>query len=168
MYSPTTSTWITIDPLVLTVLGSAPDVLSKFEPKGKSAVQSKQVIAYVLAYSDNGTAKDVTVRYLAKNTFPGKTKGFRMLPSEVPVYDIEGKIVSVYKRDWFGNVMRGYLARGKLRLERDVKEDEELIGVPTVETKSFAGNGKESIGWYKDHPEYAFILFPHPLPHTLA
>lgn len=84
------------------------------------------------------------------------------------MYDIEGKIVSVYKRDWFGNVMRGYLARGKLRLERDVKEDEELIGVPTVETKSFAGNGKESIGWYKDHPEYAFILFPHPLPHTLA
>ena len=168
MYSPTTSTWITIDPLVLTVLGSAPDLLSKFEPKGKSAVESKQVIAYVLAYSDNGTARDVTVRYLARNTFPGKTKGFRVLPSEVPVYDIEGNIVSVHKRDWFGNVMRGYEALGELRLERDVKEDEELVGVAAAETKSFAGNGKESIGWYKDHPEYALFLSPHPLPHALA
>ncbi|RPB03261.1 Rad4-domain-containing protein, partial [Choiromyces venosus 120613-1] len=154
VYSPTTSTWITVDPIVLTVLGTTPDLLSKFEPKGKSAVESKQVIAYVLAYSDNGTAKDVTVRYLAKNAFPGKTKGFRILPSEVPVYDLEGQMVSTHKRDWFGNVMRGYQARGKLKLARDVKEDQELVGAPTVETKSFAGNGKESIGWYKDHPEY--------------
>ncbi|CUS08409.1 unnamed protein product [Tuber aestivum] len=154
VYSPTTSTWITIDPLVLTALGSAPDILSKFEPKGKNAVESKQVIAYVLAYSDNGTAKDVTVRYLAKNAFPGKAKGFRILPSEVPVYDIEGEIVAMHKRDWFGNVMRGYQVRGKPKLERDVKEDEELVGVAAAETKSFAGNGRESIGWYKDHPEY--------------
>lgn len=129
--------------------------MTKFEPKGKKAADSKQTIAYVIAYSSDGTAKDVTVRYLHKNTFPGKTKGFRIPIINIPVYDYNGKVVSTQKRDWFGKVIRGYQTPEHLRVEREKEEDEELRGF-ILKPENPKGEQKESISFYKNNPEYVF------------
>lgn len=138
---------------MLTVLGSSPDILAKFEPKGIRAADSKQTIAYVIAYSSNGTAKDVTVRYLHHNTFPGKTKGFRIPITDIPVYDYDGRVVATHRQDWFGRVMRGYQTPENLRAKREEEEDDELQGFISKPKKP-KGKQKESISFYKNNPEY--------------
>ncbi|KAI5838005.1 Rad4 transglutaminase-like domain-containing protein [Morchella snyderi] len=154
-WSPATKKWITVEPIVLTVVGSTPDLLAKFEPKGKGAANSKQVIAYVIAYSADGTAKDVTVRYLAKNSFPGKTKGSRIPVRDIPVYDYEGKVVGTHKQDWFGGAMRGYRIPVELRTEDEKKEDEELGKfIAEEKVKVPQKQQKESISYYKNNPDY--------------
>lgn len=141
-----------MESLVLTVLGSSPDLIAKFEPKGKRATDSKQVIAYVMAYSSNGAAKDITVKYLAKNTFPGKTKGVRIPITKIPVYDYEGEIVTMHQRDWFGRVMRGYRMPEHLRTERERKEDDELQGFISKQPEKVKEQ-RESISYYKNSSE---------------
>lgn len=153
VYSATSNKWITVESLVLTVLGTSPDLLARFEPKGKKAADSKQTIAYVIAYSSDGTAKDVTVRYLYKNTFPGKAKGFRIPITNIPVYDYEGKVVATNKRDWFGGVMRGYQTPEHLRVEREKEEDDELQEF-ILKPEKPKGEQKESIAFYKNNLEY--------------
>lgn len=157
VFSTTSNKWITVESLVLTVLGSSPDLLAKFEPKGKKAADSKQTIAYVIAYSSNGTAKDVTVRYLHKNTFPGKTKGFRIPITNIPVYDYEGRVVATHKRDWFGRVMRGYQTPEHLRADKEEEEDDELQGF-ILKPEKPKGEQKESISFYKNNSEYVLPL----------
>ncbi len=90
--SPITNKVLPVSPLVLTThVATTPDILATFEPRGIKAEKTKTVIAYVIAYSSDGTAKDVTVRYLKKQIWPGKTKGVRIPLEKIPIYDKNGK-----------------------------------------------------------------------------
>ena len=127
--SPITSKVIPVSPLVLQhAVASTPEILSTFEPRGAKADQAKQVIAYVIAYSPDGSAKDVTTRYLKKQMWPGKTKGVRLPPERIAAYDKRGKIKGYEDYDWFRNVMRGYVRTEKMRTHvDDIEEASDLL-----------------------------------------
>ena len=122
--SPITNIVLPVSPLVLDqAVASTPEVLTAFEPRGAKAEKGKQVMAYVIAYSPDGSAKDVTVRYLRKHIWPGKTKGFRMPVEKVPVYDKHGKIKRYEDFDWFKTAMSPYVRPDKSRSAVDDVED---------------------------------------------
>ena len=122
--SPIDHSILAVSPLVLSQpVASTPEVLSTFEPRGAKAEKGKQVIAYVVAYSSDGTAKDVTVRYLRKHIWPGKTKGFRMPVEKIPVYDKHGKVKRHETFDWFKTMMSGYLRSEEAQTAVDTFED---------------------------------------------
>ncbi|KAJ5780237.1 Rad4 beta-hairpin domain 1 [Penicillium paradoxum] len=120
--SPITNEIISVDPLVLSnpvaPFGNT-DVQGNFEPRGAKADRAKQVICYVVAHSADGTAKEVTTRYLRRRTWPGKTKGFRMPLEKVPVGP-RGHYIAF---DWFGMVMRGYQRAPKSKTAVDELEE---------------------------------------------
>lgn len=132
--SPTSNTYIPVDALVLSTVASSPDLLYTFEPRGAAADKAKQVIAYVIAYSADGTAKDVTVRYLRKRIFPGKTKGVRMPVEKIPIYNRKGKVVRYEEQDWFRTVILGYARPSSKRTLADQAEDEGDL-VPAASAK---------------------------------
>ncbi len=122
--SPINSAVIPVSPLVLpNSVASTPEILSTFEPRGAKADNAKQVIAYVIAYSSDGSAKDVTTRYLKRQMWPGKTKGVRIPSEKVPVYNKRGKVLRYEEYDWFKNVMSGYVRTVKMRTAVDDVED---------------------------------------------
>lgn len=149
--SPHTSSWVAVDALVLTKIFSRPDTFCQLEPRGKQAQYSKQVICYVIAYSSDFTAKDVTVRYLTKNIIPGKARGFRIPHTEYTIKDSRGNVIRTHTYDWFRSIMRRYSKREDLKDDRDREEDQILQGV--VEKKRPVND--ESISGYKNHPEYS-------------
>ena len=113
-----------VSPLVLPQsVASTPEVLSSFEPRGAKAEKVKQVIAYVVAYSPDGTAKDVTVRYLRKRIWPGKTRGFRMPVEKIPVFNKHGKVKRYEEFDWFKTMISGYVRTEEMRTAVDDLED---------------------------------------------
>jgi len=99
----------------------------------------------------------VTARYLSKRLFPGKTKGFRVPISTVPIYSYDGKIVSSYTVDWFSSALRPYQKPRDRWTAAEQAEDAELHQ-PTSEEPKKAAN-TNSISGYKNHPEY--ILSRH-------
>ncbi|KAJ5554862.1 Rad4 beta-hairpin domain 1 [Penicillium sp. DV-2018c] len=120
--SPVTNEIISVDPLVLSnpvAPFANTELQANFEPRGAKADRAKQVICYVVAHSADGTAKEVTTRYLKRRTWPGKTKGFRMPIEKVPV----GKGGHYIAFDWFGMVMRGYQRARNNRTAVDELED---------------------------------------------
>ena len=127
--SPINSVVIPVSSLVLpNPVASTPAILSTFEPRGAEADKTKQVIAYVVAYSSDGSAKDVTTRYLKRRMWPGKTKGFRMPIEKVPVYNKRGKVLRYEEYDWFKSVMSGYVRTDKMRTAvDDVEESTDLV-----------------------------------------
>lgn len=73
--SPITNEIIPVDPMILTpAVATSPEHLAQFESKGAKADKAKQVLGYIVAYSTDGTAKDVTTRYLKRHMWPGRTK----------------------------------------------------------------------------------------------
>ena len=122
--SPISNTYTPISTLLHPNVITSTEHIGNFEPRGAAAEKGKQVIAYVLAFSSDGSAKDVTMRYLRKRTWPGKTKGFRIPVEKVPVYDENGKVKRWEEYDWFKRVMRCYARRGKDRTLADEMEDE--------------------------------------------
>ncbi|OQE31246.1 hypothetical protein PENSTE_c001G08777 [Penicillium steckii] len=119
--SPATNEIISVDALVLPKpLALTADQQEAFEPRGAKAERAKQVICYVIAHSADGTAKDVTTRYLRRRTWPGKTKGFRFPIQKLP---IPGRRGQSFEYDWFRNVMRGYVRRPDQRTKVDEIED---------------------------------------------
>jgi len=119
--SPATNEIISVDALVLSKpLALTADQQEAFEPRGAKAERAKQVICYVIAHSADGTAKDVTTRYLRRRTWPGKTKGFRFPIQKLPVPGRRGQF---FEYDWFRNVMRGYIRRPEQRTKVDEIED---------------------------------------------
>ncbi|KAF8416176.1 Rad4 transglutaminase-like domain-containing protein [Tirmania nivea] len=156
IFSSHTSSWVAVDALVLTKIFSRPDTFCQLEPRGKQAQVSKQVICYVIAYSSDFTAKDVTVRYLTKHILPGKARGFRVPDTEYPIKDSRGNVIRTHKYDWFRSIMRRYNRREDLKDYRDREEDQTLQGV-IVEKKRPVND--ESISGYKNHPN--FILERH-------
>ncbi|KIV86950.1 hypothetical protein PV11_02526 [Exophiala sideris] len=122
--SPITNKVLPVSPLVLTsAVASTPEILATFEPRGAKAEKAKTVIAYVIAYSSDGTAKDVTVRYLRKRIWPGKTKGFRIPAEKIAIYNKHGKVKRYEDYDWFKRAMSGYERSDRLRTAVDDIED---------------------------------------------
>ncbi|KAJ5805203.1 hypothetical protein N7474_011090 [Penicillium riverlandense] len=119
--SPVTHEIIPVDPLVLSnPVATTPEFQAAFEPRGAKAERAKQVICYVVAHSADGTAKDVTTRYLRRRTWPGKTKGFRMPVEKIP---IPGRRGQYFEYDWFRVTMRGYARHPDNRTAVDDIED---------------------------------------------
>lgn len=122
--SPITNKVLPVSPLILnSPVASTPEALSTFEPRGAKAEKTKTVIAYVVAYSSDGTAKDVTVRYVKNRIWPGKTKGFRYPVEKIPIYNKYGKVKRYEDYDWFKRAMSGYERPHLMRTAADDVED---------------------------------------------
>ncbi|KAI5777775.1 hypothetical protein EDC01DRAFT_635446 [Geopyxis carbonaria] len=156
VYSPLACTYFAIDPHVLSMVGCLPSLYQQFEPRGASATSAKQVIAYVIAYAADGTAKDVTTRYLSKSTLPGKTKGFRVPPSEVPLHSLDGTVVGTHKIDWWAKALRGYLRPHDKLTSIDLQEDADLKK-GTTEAAKKEKKFSETVSGYKTHPEFVLV-----------
>lgn len=156
--SPVSKKYIPVDPIVLSTIASNDELLQTFEPRGKKAEKSKQVMAYTIAFSADGTAKDVTVRYLKKHQLPGKTKGMRMPVEKVPVYNRKGKVRRYEEYDWFRTVMSLYDRPEKKRTAADDLEEQTDLK-PFKPAKQEKEVEKESLQWYKQSAE--FVLEQH-------
>ena len=157
--SPISHQVIPVDSMVLqTAVATTPEQLMAFEPRGAKAEKARQVIAYIIAHSSDGTAKDVTVRYLRKHVWPGKTKGYRMPVEKVPIYNMRGKIKRYEEYDWFKTVMSGYNRPSHLRTLTDDIEDEKDLQPVKTEKKPMK-EGEETLQGYKQSAE--FVLERH-------
>ncbi|KAK3678366.1 hypothetical protein LTR78_001663 [Recurvomyces mirabilis] len=156
--SPISHKYIPVDPIVLSTIASNDDLLQTFEPRGKKAEIGKQVMAYTIAFSSDGSAKDVTVRYLRKHQLPGKTKGMRLPAEKRPVYNKKGKVKRYEEYDWFRTVMSHYdRPENKRTAADDLEEQTDLR--PQKPEKQEKEVEKESLQWYKQSAE--FILEQH-------
>jgi xeroderma pigmentosum group C-complementing protein len=157
--SPLTHTPISVSPLPprpLIASASSPEAMAKFSSRGIEASKAKQVFAYVIAFSSDGTAKDVTTRYLPKRQWPGRTKGFRLPPEKVPIYNKRGKVAKWEEFDWFKSVMRLYARRYDHRQPWDEVEDEgDLVPQDAAKLSAMDENGgKETLQGYKNSAVY--------------
>ena len=127
--SPISHTIIPVSSLVLeNPVATTPELVLNFEPRGAKADKAKQVMAYVVAYSTDGTAKDVTTRYLKRHMWPGKTKGFRVPVEKMAIRNARGKVKRYEEYDWFKTVMTGYVRMEKMRTAvDDVEESSDLV-----------------------------------------
>ncbi|KAK4970479.1 hypothetical protein LTR66_011567, partial [Elasticomyces elasticus] len=169
--SPISNTYIPVDPIVLSTVASNEELLATFEPRGKQADKTKQVIAYVLAHAADGSAKDVTVRYLKRHQLPGKTKGIRVPVEKVPIYNKRGKVRHYEQYDWFKTVMSGYERPAAKRTPADEIEDATVLK-PFKPSTEKAKPEAETLQGYKSSAE--FVLERHLrreeaiLPHAKA
>lgn len=153
--SPITKKYLPVDPIVKSVVASSRDLIESLEPRGGKADKAKQVMAYCVGFSEDGTAKDITVRYLKKNIFPGKTKGFRMPVEKIPVYNKHGKIKRYDQFNWIKSVMRGYIRGDKKHPITEVDEVEDTTDLkPAVPEKKEVKAGEETLQYYKTSKEY--------------
>ncbi|KAK6437600.1 hypothetical protein LTR95_006198 [Oleoguttula sp. CCFEE 5521] len=156
--SPVSNKYIPVDPVILSTIASTDDLLQSFEPRGKKAELSKQVICYTLAYSADGSAKDVTVRYLKRHQLPGKTKGVRMPAEKIPIHNRKGKVIRYEEYDWFRTLISLYDRPEKKRTAADDLEDQTDLK-PFKANKEAKEVEKESLQWYKQSAE--FVLEQH-------
>ncbi len=157
--SPISNEVYPVDPLILTpAVASNSEQLPLFEPRGAKADKAKQVIAYVVAYSDDGTAKEVTTRYLKRHMWPGRTKGTRIPVEKVPIYNKRGKIKHYEDYDWFKTVMSGYGRTHKMRTVVDDLEDAKDLKAAQPEKKEIKAN-EETLQGYKTSAK--FVLERH-------
>ncbi|KAI9750452.1 MAG: hypothetical protein M1815_001781 [Lichina confinis] len=155
--SPVSRRYIPVDPIVLNLVASAPEMTSSFEPRGSKAEKSKQVIAYVVGFSDDGTATDVTTRYLKRRMWPGKTKGIRLPEEKVPVYNRKGKVKKYENFDWFKGVMSGYARDANKSTAAD--DLEEHVDLKPVSVTRERKEGGETLQGYKNSAD--FVLERH-------
>ncbi|MCJ1370769.1 hypothetical protein MMC20_001982 [Loxospora ochrophaea] len=157
--SPVTHEVHPVDPMVLMPsVVTTSDQLANFEPRGAKAEKGKQVFAYVVAYSPDGTAKDVTTRYLKRHVWPGKTKGVRLPIEKIPIRNKSGKIKRYEEYDWFKSVMSGYTRTDQMRtIVDDIEEAKDLKAVKME--KKGTKQGEETLQGYKNSAE--FVLERH-------
>lgn len=120
--------WVPVDPLVTKSIAKA----SKFEPP---AGEPENHMSYVVAFEDDGSARDVTRRYV--KAYNAKTRRNRI------------EVTNGGER-WWRKVMRMY--RRYLALDRDQVEDAELAGKEAAEPMP------RNVQDFKDHPYYALEL----------
>jgi xeroderma pigmentosum group C-complementing protein len=153
-----THTPISVSPLPRTIIASAssPDKLMEFYARGAAADKGRQVVAYLIAFSSDGTAKDVTTRYLPKHQWPGRTKGSRMPVEKIPVHNKRGKVERWEEWDWFKSLMRPYARPHGNRQSWDEVEDEgDLVPAQPEKKKDMdEDGGKETLQGYKNSAEY--------------
>ncbi|KAI0120341.1 Rad4-domain-containing protein [Hypoxylon sp. NC0597] len=153
--SPVTKKFLPVEPIVKSIVASSRELVESLEPRGGKADKAKQVMAYCIGFSQDGTAKDVTVRYLKKNIFPGKTKGFRMPEEKIPVYNKHGKVKRYDQFDWFRSVMRGYVRGDRKHPITEVDEEEDSTDLkPAKPEKKEVKEGEETLQYYKTSKEY--------------
>ncbi|GAA5833659.1 hypothetical protein JCM11251_003196 [Rhodosporidiobolus azoricus] len=128
--------WITVDP-------SRKRMRCRgiMEPKGKQGGEGN-VLAYVVAFEEDGSAHDVTPRYA--HSFTNVTLKLRVPTSSQQRKANDGG-------DWFSGVLKPW-ARG-YQLNRDKEEQEELWKFQRNEPFP------TSMGGFKNHPN--FVLEPH-------
>lgn len=153
-----THTPISVSPLprVLIASASSPEKLQDFYARGAAADKAKQVLAYLIAFSPDGSAKDVTTRYLPKHQWPGRTKGFRMAIEKIPIHNKRGKVKRWEEWDWFKSLMRSY-ARAHVKRQPwdEVEEEGDLVPAEPEKKKEMdEEGGKESLQGYKNSAEY--------------
>ncbi|KAK6439282.1 hypothetical protein LTR95_004518 [Oleoguttula sp. CCFEE 5521] len=156
--SPVSHRYFPVDPVILSTIASTDDLLQSFEPRGKKAELSKQVVCYTLGYSADGSAKDVTVRYLKRHQLPGKTKGVRMPAEKIPIHNRKGKVIRYEEYDWFRTLISLYDRHEKKRTVADDLEDQTDLK-PFKANKEAREVEKESLQWYKQSAE--FVLEQH-------
>ncbi|KAL7924553.1 hypothetical protein ACQKWADRAFT_286962 [Trichoderma austrokoningii] len=154
--SPVTKKYLSVDPIVKGTVAVNRDLVETFEPRGAKADRARQVIPYVVGYSGDGTAKDVTVRYLKRQVLPGRTKGVRMPLEKIPIYDRNGKVKRYEMLDWFKTAMSGYRRGDKKHplTEIDHQEDETDLKPAKAEKKEVK-EGEETLQYYKQSKEFA-------------
>ncbi|KAK3687762.1 Rad4 transglutaminase-like domain-containing protein [Podospora appendiculata] len=158
--SPATHKYLPVDPLVKSVVAINRELIESLEPRGGKADKAKQVIAYVVGFSQDGTAKDVTVRYLKRQMLPGRTKGMRLPVEKVPVYNHHGKVKRYDLCDWFKTTMKGYNRGGKDHPITEIDEDEDSTDLkPAKAEKKEVKEGDETLQYYKQSKE--FVLERH-------
>jgi xeroderma pigmentosum group C-complementing protein len=158
-----THTPISVSPLPRVLIASAAssDKLQDFYARGAAADKARQVLAYLIAFSSDGSAKDVTTRYLPKHQWPGRTKGFRMAIEKIPIHNKRGKVKRWEEWDWFKSLMRPYARAHAKRQPWDEVEDEgDLVPAEPEKKKEMdEEGGKESLQGYKSSTE--FVLEQH-------
>lgn len=144
----------TLNPAVATTQGH----LALFESRGAKADKAKQVFAYAIAFSSDGTAKDVTTRYLKRHMWPGRTKGVRLPVEKLPVYNRKGKIMHHEEYDWFKSVMSGYMRTSNMRTAVDDLEEAKDLKALKQEKKKITER-PETLQGYKNSAD--FVLGRH-------
>ncbi len=157
--SPITNEVYPVDPLVLNpAVATNAELLTSFESRGAKADKAKQVFAYIVGYNSDGTAKDVTTRYLKRHMWPGRTKGVRLPTEKVPIYNHRGKIKRHEDYDWFKTVMSGYNRTDAMRtIVDDIEEAKDLKAVKSE--KKDTKVSEDSLQGYKTSAE--FVLERH-------
>ena len=158
--SPVTHKYLSVDPIVKSVVATNRELVESFEPRGSKADKAKQVMSYAVGYAQDGTAKDVTVRYLKRQMLPGRTKGMRMPLEKIPVYNQNGKVTRYDMYDWFKATMKGYARGGKKHPITEVDEEEDSTDLkPATIEKKEVKEGEETLQYYKQSKE--FVLERH-------
>lgn len=158
--SPVTSKYLVVDPIVKAVIATNRELVESLEPRGGKADKAKQVMAYIVGHSQDGTAKDVTVRYLKRQMLPGRTKGIRMPVEKVPVYNRHGKVKRYDQFDWFRSVMNGYARGDQKHPITEVDDDENATDLkPVKPEKKEVKEGEETLQYYKQSKD--FVLARH-------
>ena len=158
--SPVTNTYTAVDPVVFHIIASSSELLAKFEPRGAKSDKAKQVTSYIVGHSPDGTAKDVTTRYLKRHMWPGRTKGNRIPVEKIAVHNSSGKVKRYEEYDWFKTVMSGYVRGTKDCPRTEVDDHEEATDLKPVKAeKKAVEEGKETLQSYKSSPE--FVLQRH-------
>ncbi|POS78103.1 Rad4 transglutaminase-like domain-containing protein [Diaporthe helianthi] len=158
--SPATQKYVPVDVMVKNVVGTNRDLVESFSPRGAKADKAKQVMAYVVGFSQDGTAKDVTVRYLKGQVFPGRTKGTRMPLEKIPVYNKHGKVKRYDHFDWFKSVLRAYARGGQKTPMTEVDYHEAATDLkPAQPVKKEVKEGEETLQYFKSSKE--FVLERH-------
>ncbi|KAG5980610.1 hypothetical protein E4U55_003835 [Claviceps digitariae] len=158
--SPVTNKYLPVDPIVKNIVATNRELVESFEPRGQKADKARQVISYVVGYSSDGTAKDVTVRYLKRQITPGRTKGVRMPIEKTPIYSRNGKVKRYEEFDWFKAAMSGYGRGGRAHPITEVDEEEDSTDLkPAKAEKKVVKEGEETLQFYKESKE--FVLERH-------
>lgn len=153
--SPITNEVYPVEPFLLNPpVATNPEHLGSFEPRGAKADKAKLVFAYVVAYDSGGCAKDVTIRYLKRHMWPGRTKGVRLPVEKVPIYNKKGKIKHHEEYDWFKTVMSGYRQPHHLRTAVDDLEDAKDLKAVKPEKREKT-QGEDTLQGYKSSATYA-------------
>lgn len=154
--SPATKKYLSVDSVVKGTVAVNRDLVETFEPRGAKADRARQVISYVVGYSWDGTAKDVTVRYLKRQILPGRTKGVRMPLEKIPIYDRHGKVKRYEMMDWFKTAMSGYRRGDKKHPLTEVDQQEDAVDLkPAKAEKKEVKEGEETLQYYKQSKEFA-------------
>lgn len=158
--SPATQKYVPVDAIVKSVVGTNRELIESLEPRGAKADKAKQVMAYIVGFSNDQTAKDVTVRYMKNRVVPGRTKGVRLPVEKIPVYNKNGKVKRYGQFDWFKSVLRGYARGEENRPLTDVDYDEDFTDLkPAEPPKKEVKEGEETLQYYKQSKE--FVLARH-------
>ncbi|RDW80586.1 hypothetical protein BP5796_05284 [Coleophoma crateriformis] len=158
--SPLTNTFIPVDAMALKIVATTSDLLEKFEPRGAKAEKAKQITSYIVGHSADGTAKDVTTRYLKRHTWPGRTKGNRIPIEKVPVYNHKGKVKRHEEYDWFKTVMSGYVRGSRKTPLTEIDDHEDATDLKIIKPeKKEIKEGEETLQTYKASPD--FVLERH-------